>query len=103
MSPCCETSTLPSAWIKDSTSLTRNLTAPPPHQDRSLRRSLRRPEGAPPVAQPRDQIGAICTGRSTNVKPADSGPMAGRTVLVTGATAGIGKATDLVGLAAAAA
>jgi NAD(P)-dependent dehydrogenase (short-subunit alcohol dehydrogenase family) len=37
------------------------------------------------------------------MKQAHSGPMAGRTVLVTGATAGIGKATDLVGLAAAAA
>jgi retinol dehydrogenase 14 len=36
---------------------------------------------------------------STNMEPSKSGPIAGRTVLVTGATAGIGKATAL-GLAA---
>src|SRR5215204_4589679 len=33
--------------------------------------------------------------RSMNMKQAHSGPMSGRTVLVTGATAGIGKATAL--------
>ena len=32
---------------------------------------------------------------STNMEPIHSGPMAGRTVLVTGGTAGIGKATAL--------
>src|SRR5688500_6056657 len=65
--------------------------AAPPSPHPSLRRSLRRPEDASWVAQTRDQLVAEGNEGATTMEPIHDGPMAGRTVLVTGGSGGIGK------------
>src|SRR5215203_1248119 len=94
MSLSCATNTRRSDWIRANTNpATSSPTVPRPHRDSPAHRPEVRPRDPHPTSK------SAHARRSPTMEPIHDGPLAGRTVLVTGGTAGIGKATA-AGLAA---